>query len=165
MVCQPVFADNYDALWKQYNVARKKDLPRTAMGVLQQIEKRARAEKQYGSMLKAVFCKGQVMVSISPDSLEGEVRRIEAAELAVRDKMPVLAAVYQSALGQLYNVYDELKDGDGSKSRTYFSLSVKHPELLAKTSAKGYEPLLVPGMDSHVFNNDLLHVLGLAAGE
>ena len=165
MVCQTVFADNYDALWKQYNVARKKDLPRTAMGVLRQIEKKAKAERQYGSMLKAVFCKGQVMVSISPDSLEGEVRRIEAAELAVRDKKPVLAAVYQSALGQLYNVYNELKDGDGSKSRTYFSLSVKHPELLAKTSAKGYEPLLVPGMDSHVFNNDLLHVLGLAAGE
>ena len=165
MVCQTVFADNYDALWKQYSVARKKDLPRTAMDVLQQIEKKAEAERQYGSMLKAVFCKGQVMVSISPDSLEGEVKRIEAAELAVRDKMPVLAAVYQSALGQLYNVYDELKDGDGSKSRTYFSLSVKHPELLAKTSAKGYEPLLVPGMDSHVFHNDLLHVLGLAAGE
>ena len=165
MVCQTVFADNYDALWKQYNVARKKDLPRTAMGVLQQIEKKARAEKQYGSMLKAVFCKGQVMVSISPDSLESEVRRIEAAELAVRDKKPVLAAVYQSALGQLYNVYNELKDRDGSKSRAYFNLSVKHPELLAKTSAKGYEPLLVPGMDSHVFNNDLLHVLGLAADE
>jgi len=165
MVCQTVFADNYDALWKQYSVARKKDLPRTAMGILQQIERKAKAERQYGSMLKAVFCKGQVMVSISPDSLEGEVRRIAAAELAVRDKMPVLAAVYQSALGQLYHLYDELKDGDGSKSRTYFSLSVKHPELLAKTSAKGYEPLLVPGMDSHVFNNDLLHVLGLAAGE
>ena len=46
MVCQTVFADNYDVLWKQYNVARKKDLPRTAMGVLQQIEKKARAEKQ-----------------------------------------------------------------------------------------------------------------------
>ena len=124
MVCQTVFADNYDALWKQYNVARKKDLPRTAMGVLLQIEKKARTEKQYGSMLKAVFCKGQVMVSISPDSLESEVRRIEAAELAVRDKKPVLAAVYQSALGQLYNVYNELKDRDGSKSRAYFNLSV-----------------------------------------
>ena len=46
MVCQSALADSYDALWKQFDVAMAKDLPKTALGVLQQIEKREKADKQ-----------------------------------------------------------------------------------------------------------------------
>ncbi len=163
-VCQTAFADGYDVLWKQYDVALKKDLPRTALGVLGRIEKKGRAEKQYGNVLKALICRMDLKESIAPDSLAGEIKRLEAAELGMRTKQPVLAAVYQSALAQVYNKYRPNDDYDIA-AKNYYSLSVKHPELLAKTSAKGYEPLLKAGIDSRIFNNDLLHVLAIAANE
>lgn len=164
MVCQSALADSYDALWKQFDVAMAKDLPKTALGVLQQIEKRAKADKQYGSLLKASVCRGALQSSISPDSLLSEVKRIEAEELAVRNTEPVLAAVYQSALAQLYLSNYNLRDRDGKTAQAFFDLSLQNPELLAKTQAKGYEPMLKPGVDARIFNNDLLHVLAMAAG-
>ena len=164
MVCQSAFADGYNELWKQFDVAMVKDLPKTALGVLQQIEKQAKVDKQYGSLLKASVCKGALQSAISPDSLLGEVKRIEAEELAVRNTEPVLAAVYQSALAQIYRNNYSLRDKDGKTAQAFFDLSLQHPELLAKTQAKGYEPMLLPGVDSRIFNNDLLHVLAMAAG-
>ena len=164
MVCQSAFADGYNELWKQFDVAMVKDLPKTALGVLQQIERQAKADKQYGSLLKASVCKGALQSAISPDSLLGEVKRIEAEELAVRNTEPVLAAVYQSALAQIYRNNYSLRDKDGKTAQAFFDLSLQHPELLAKTQAKGYEPMLLPGVDSRIFNNDLLHVLAMAAG-
>ena len=164
MVCQSALADSYDALWKQFDVAMAKDLPKTALGVLRQIEKRAKADKQYGSLLKASVCRGGLQSSISPDSLLSEVKRIEAEELAVRNTEPVLAAVYQSALAQIYLSDYSLRDRDGKTAQAFFDLSLQNPELLAKTQAKGYEPMLKPGVDARIFNNDLLHVLAMAAG-
>jgi len=38
MACQTALAGNYDSLWKQYEVAIKKDLPKTAIGILMTIE-------------------------------------------------------------------------------------------------------------------------------
>ena len=73
MLCQSAFADSYAALWKQFDVAMVKDLPKTALGVLQQIERQAKADKQYGSLLKASGCKGALQSTIAPDSLLGEV--------------------------------------------------------------------------------------------
>ena len=161
MACQTALAGNYDSLWKQYEVAIKKDLPKTAIGILTQIEKRAKADKQYGSMLKAVICRGALQSAIAPDSLLGEVKGLEEAELAVRNSQPVLAAVYQSALAQMYWDNPNMGDSKAQKSKAYLEMSLQHPELLAKTSAKGYEPLLEPGIDSRIFNNDLLHVLAM----
>ena len=93
MVCQSAFADGYNDLWKQYEVAMAKDLPKTALGVLQQIEKQAKADKQYGTLLKASICRGALQSAIAPDSLLSEVKRLEAEELAVRNTQPVFAAV------------------------------------------------------------------------
>ena len=164
MVCQSAFADGYNELWKQYEVAMAKDLPKTALGVLQQIEKQAKADKQYGALLKASICRGALQSAIAPDSLLSEVKRLEAEELAVRNTQPVLAAVYQSALAQIYRNNYNLRDKDGKTAQAFFDMSLQNPELLAKTQAKGYEPMLLPGVDARIFNNDLLHVLGMAAG-
>ena len=165
MACQTAFADNYDALWKQYEAAITKDLPKTAINVLNKIEQRAKADKQYGSMLKALICRGGLQTSIAPDSLLSEVQRLEAAELSLREKQPVVAAVLQSALAELYRNNYELNDRKGEKAQAYLKMSLQHPELLVTASAKGYEPLLEPGIDSRIFNNDLLHVLAMRAGE
>ncbi len=164
MVCQSAFADGYNELWKQYEVAMAKDLPKTALGILQQIEKQAKADKQYGALLKASICRGALQSAIAPDSLLSEVKRLEAEELAVRNTQPVFAAVYQSALAQIYRNNYNLRNKDGKTAQAFFDMSLQNPELLAKTQAKGYEPMLLPGVDARIFNNDLLHVLGMAAG-
>lgn len=48
-----LMGQTYSALWKQVKEADNKDLPQTKIGVLQRIERKAEAEKDYGQLLKA----------------------------------------------------------------------------------------------------------------
>ena len=50
-----LFAQNYNTLWKQVEEADLKDLPKTAIERLQQIEDKARKEKAYGHLLRATL--------------------------------------------------------------------------------------------------------------
>ena len=44
-------AQSFDALWKQVEQARQKDLPKTQINLLDKIERKARREKIYGQLL------------------------------------------------------------------------------------------------------------------
>ena len=46
-------AQSFDALWKQVEQARQKDLPKTQINLLDKIERKARREKIYGQLLAA----------------------------------------------------------------------------------------------------------------
>ena len=71
------FAQTYQALWKQVESARNKDLPRQALTHLQQIETKALQGKAYGQLLKAELLAANVQQDISPDSLAPAIARIE----------------------------------------------------------------------------------------
>ena len=160
-----MFAENCHTLWTQYQMAMAKDLPKTAMGVLQQIEQCAKNERLYGDVLRAGVLKAKLQVSIAPDSLKSEVERIEQAAHQAQAEDAVLGAVYESVLGQIYSYNSTSFDQAGEKSKACFQRSMQNPSLLAAVQASQYEPLLTKGVDSRIFNNDLLHVIGFAAGE
>ena len=48
-----VFSQTYNDLWKQYDEAVTKDLPKTQTSVLDKIIKKATNENAYGPLLKA----------------------------------------------------------------------------------------------------------------
>ena len=50
-----VMADSYGSLWKQYELLQRKNQPRSAIHVLEQIAAKARADKAYGQLIKAQF--------------------------------------------------------------------------------------------------------------
>lgn len=158
-----LLADSYSSMWKQANAAMKKDQPRTHISILKKIASKAASEKAYGHLLKAQMQMASAEISIAPDSLQPIVRRIEALEAEASTTDIVLADIYRSVLGYIYE--ENLTDDEDSeeKSRDYYERSLENADALAKAYSTGYEPFVEDGIDSQVFGDDMLHVLGIAA--
>lgn len=165
VVVLPLFADGYTSLWKQVSEAEAKDLPKTQMEVLEQIISKARTERSYGHLLKAELKYVCVLTAVTPDSLSSAVDRLVVAERKVRGKDDVLAAVYASVLGKVYAEHPQLSDSSAILSKAYYRRSMAHPELLAKHKSAEYVPLVEERSGSKWYGNDLLHVIGLEAGD
>lgn len=150
-----VFGQTYSSLWKRVADAESKDLPKTQIEWLGRIIDKAQTEKQYGHLLKAELLQAAVQTQISPDSMDASVEHI--TKLAESAKDPVLEAIYACALGK---IYENMTDKE-TESKAWFDRAMKNPDLLAKQKDNAYEPALLNGIDSKVFYDDLLHVLGI----
>ena len=180
-------AQTYDNLWKQAEIIAQKDQPRSEIAVMQKIIVKASAAKDYGQLLAAEMRQTTLWKEISADSLEPNVKRMEAEVLKVKD--PALKAVRYAVLGKVYRdspygiEVDEVAldpsddvslDQSASsslsqrkvnlkKSEEYFKKALEQPELLAKHTSTEYVPLTQKGVDGSSFNNDLLHLIGFEA--
>jgi hypothetical protein len=158
-----MFSQTINELWKQYEEAVSKDLPKTQISVLDKIIDKSRTSHQYGHLLKAELKRVVAVTSVTPDSLQSEVNRLVNEAKTFEGKDPVLFAVYNSVLGTVYRQNSFLtKDSDEEKV-DFFKKSMEQPELLAAQKAESYVPLLHKGIDSKWFDNDLLHVIGFQA--
>lgn len=156
-------AQSYDQLWKNVNAAERKDLPKTEITALEKIVSKATKESNYGQLLAAGLKRGSVQLSISPDSLNAEVKRLELeAETA---HSTALKAVFYAVLGDIYRSNSSLGDDHAVKGADYWRKALSDLEALATARAQGYEPFIGKGVDSKVFNDDLLHVIGLLTGD
>ena len=157
------FADGYTVLWQKVRDAKEKDLPKTEIAALKQIATKAIKEKQYGHLLKSQCMMAVAEISISPDSTNKNVAAVEKDYEKAKDH--ALKAVYAAVLG---SIYDELPDSPQpnlSKSKEWYSRALADPAMLARHKSQEYEPAVVKGVDSNVFGNDLLHVIGFMAGD
>ena len=159
-------ADSYTSLWKQFDSAMQKDHPQSALKVLVQITDKAQRERAYGQLLKAQVSIAGCETMMSPDSLMPAIERLKHAEqTAVSNGDNVLAAVYQSVLGSVYTDNRRLLDDGVAIGKEYYAKSMAHPDALASAYATGYEPFVVDGVDSKYYYDDLLHVIGMRAGD
>ena len=159
-------ADSYTSLWKQFDSAMQKDHPQSALKVLAQITDKAQREHEYGQLLKAQVSIAGCETMMSPDSLLPAIERLKYAEqTAVSSGDNVLAAVYQSVLGSVYTDNRRLLDDGVAIGKEYYAKSMAHPDALASAYATGYEPFVVDGVDSKYYYDDLLHVIGMRAGD
>lgn len=159
-------ADSYTSLWKQFDSAMQKDHPQSALKVLAQITDKAQREHEYGQLLKAQVSIAGCETMMSPDSLLPAIERLKYAEqTAVSSGDNVLAAVYQSVLGSVYTDNRRLLDDGVDIGKEYYAKSMAHPYALASAYATGYEPFVVDGVDSKYYYDDLLHVIGMRAGD
>ena len=144
----------YSALWKQVKAAEAQDLPKSQYDILMKIVKKAEQEKEYGQLLNAELQGAQVMTTISPDSLLPAVERMEARMQGFANDI-VLTTVYQVILRRIYMDNPQLERKQQEVLLT--------PELCKKLStvkAETFEPLTVKGIDSRIFDDDLLSVIG-----
>ena len=163
LVSMTMMAQSYDDLWKKAREANNKDLPRTEIEVLEQIQKKAEGEKNYGQLLAAGLKRAGLQTQISPDSLEVEVARLEAKTEQYDTVDPTLAAVCRALLGKIYTANADLGEDHGQKGREYYDKSLANPSLLAACKCADYKPLVLEGVNSIIFDNDMLHVIGLEA--
>ena len=163
-----ILADSYSSLWKQLERAIDKDQPKTELAILQKIAHKATIERAYGHLLKAQIKAVSVRQSLSPDSLRPSVIRLEGEQLkAEKAGNKVLAAVYAAVLGRAYDLFpklcEDVADAEAA-SKQWYDKSLRHPDALAKAFATGYEPFVIDGVDSRIFGDDLLHIIGFQAG-
>lgn len=159
-------ADSYTSLWKKFESAKSKDHPQTVLKVLSEIRDKAAKERAYGHLLKAQISTIEWQTAVTPDSLESEVTRLREWERrAVASGDNVLAAVYQSALGTLYSSNAYLLDDGKAIAARYFKESMSHPADLAAAYSTSYSPFVVDGIDSKYYYDDMLHVIGIRAGD
>lgn len=150
-----VAAQTYDNLWKQAEIIAQKDQPKSEIAVMQKIIAKASAAKDYGQLLAAEMRQMTLWKEISVDSLEPNVKRMEAEVLKVKD--PALKAVRYAVLGKVYCDMNE------KKSQEFFKKALEQPELLARHTSAEYVPLTLKGVDGSSFSNDLLHLIGFEA--
>lgn len=163
MLLVPVFcgAQTYTLLWKKAQTAEYSDQPRTHIRLLNEIIRKATTEKKYGQLLKAEVDRVRVRYDIDPDSIVGDIKNLTAQMQKVEKSNPALHAVYCVVLSKFYRNYYKLGDHRNDSVLKYQRLAVANPELLAKNSADDYQPLATKGIDSGIFNNDLLHAVAI----
>ena len=163
MLLIPVFcgAQTYTSLWKKVQAAEYRDQPRTQIRLLDEIITKATAEKRYGQLLKAEVDKTNVRYEINTDSIVADVKNITSQAQRVEKSNLALHAVYCVVLSNFYRNYYNLGKHRNDSVLKYQRLAVAHPELLAKNSADDYQPLAAKGIDSGIFNNDLLHAVAI----
>lgn len=154
-----VMAQTYSSLWNQVKAAESKDLPKTQMKILGQIEAKAEAEKNYGQLLKAVLQSAKIETNVSPDSLRPVVEGLTAREHVATDS--VLKAIYAAVLYRIYSDNKaELGDDADTLASKYRRMAMACPGRLAAARATDYEPLVVKGYNASVFGGDMLSVIG-----
>ena len=151
LALQQTVAQTYDNLWKQAEIIAQKDQPKSEIAVMKKIIAKASAVNDYGQLLAAEMRQMTLWKEISADSLEPNVKRMEAEVL--KEKNPVLKAVRYAVLGKVSE----------KKSQEFFKKALEQPELLARHSSTEYVPLTQKGVDGSSFNNDLLHLIGFEA--
>ena len=180
-------AQTYDNLWKQAGIIAQKDQPKSEIAVMKKIIAKASAAKDYGQLLAAEIRQMTLWKEISADSLEPNVKRMEAEVLKVKD--PALKAVRYAVLGKVYRdspygiEVDEValdpsddvsldqsassslsqRNVNLKKSQEFFKKALEQPELLARHTSAEYVPLTLKGVDGSSFSNDLLHLIGFEA--
>ena len=148
---------SYHSLWRQaYKYATKK-LPRSQIGVMDQIMEKARHESNYGQLLAAEMMKTSLAGEISPDSIPGFISNLVEEERSASTQNPTLAAVYQTVLANVMKIGDY----DTDEAEKYRKKAVENVKLLAANKATVLQPFVNTGLDSEIFDNDLLSVIGI----
>lgn len=159
MLSLTAVAQTYASLWAQEKAAEGKDLPKTQMKVLCQIEDKAAQEKNYGQMMKAMLKTVRLKTAVSTDSLASAVERIVQKESVEKDD--VAKAVLNAVLYRIYkdNAH-QMGEGADSMAVRYRKQAMASPEKLAAARAADYEPLVIKGYNASVFGGDMLSVVG-----
>lgn len=156
-------AQNIKQLWQQADDASKKDLPKHEMAVLEKIVKAADRQQSYGNLLKAELRLMNVKGAVSPDSLAPAVKRLEFRTALMSNK--VQRSVYCAVLSKIYSQNMELSDSAEAIAKRYARMAVEFPDALAGVKASAYNEVIAKGVDSEIFGNDLLSVIGFTLND
>ena len=177
-----VRAASYDNLWKQVKEYERKDLPKSAYAVVEQIAAKAGKEGKKGQRMAALLYGCKLRQQVVPDSFYTDMLRLERLKRQATDEVEravlasVLAGLYEDNAGRNRNNSrrtDAHPDSIREWSRAQFwkaasenyRLSMAHPALLAEARAADYLPFVERGGDASYFNGDLLNVIGRRASD
>lgn len=164
-------AQTYDALWKQYQSAQGKGMPKSCINVLHEIREKAEEERQYGHLLAALFAETHQQINVSRDSLTSYIEHLEVCDSIYYEQDRTLYWLTRAAL--LKTVSDQyLKDSPRFKGLTAYKEVFKksmvddilndekaRESFTRKDYALQYLPFIKEGTESSYFCNDLISVV------
>lgn len=148
-----VFAQGYDSLWKELDVYKSQNRPRSVIGVADKIIARASADGNVGELMKARLVRCLRVFDITPDSLSNEIAAVEAMRNGFHNEAD--KAVAASMLAELYTYDEEYSDYVTSMALE----AVKNSGSLVNVSSVAYKPLVDEGESDVCYNHSLYHLL------
>lgn len=149
------WAQTYDKWWKEVETLQRKDLPKSAMGVLDKIYTKAESEKNLPQMMKARIWRADYQSMITPDSAEVEETRL--TKWAESETDTVAQAVLYSLLGSSLSAQGQMERVD--EAIGCFRRSLQHRELLGQTPACTFVPMTIAGRLSERYLGDSMYDL------
>lgn len=157
----PLRAQTYEKLWKEVETLEQKDLPQSLIDTLDEIYRKALAERNAPQMMKAYLMRADYRIRVTPDSLQSELDGLR--RWTERETEPVARAVLNSVSGY-YTL--ELRNDEFARALTYFRRSLEDKEALAAMKADAYRPMTESGKVSEkYFGNTMLDLLTRQAVE
>lgn len=147
-------AQSYDRLWKEVEETRKKDLPQTLISQVNQIYEKARKEKNAPQMLKAYLSRVECQVTLTPDSLQRELCRLNAWAAEENDPLQKAVLAFLSGYYKLESAPQEVD------SALYdFDRAVKDKEVLLGVATTDFRPMAEQGKWSQRYFGDNMYDL------
>ena len=155
--------DSYSDVWKKVAEFESKGLPQSALELVNQIYKRAKAENNYAQIVKAIMHQSKYIVQTEEDGYVKMIKKLEAETDSA--KYP-LKPVLQSMLGDFYWQYysqnryviyqrtntggyrpDDIATWDAKRlieeGVKYYQLSLSNIDSLQRTKISLYDDILV----------------------
>jgi len=121
---------NFAEKWELVNSLEKKGLQKNAIQELNQILSNALAEKQYGSVFKALAIRAKYLQQIEEDS---EEKIIQSFHTAIENSAPEGRRLLESALAELYGQYYTRQ---ASRIKERSNLNTRDQKDISKMSAQ-----------------------------
>lgn len=147
-------AQSYSALWRNVQKDVEKDLPASALKVVEKIHSRAVREGNDGQRLQAALARLSLKTSISPDSLSSERAYFE--HWLSTEKRPSVQALLHLALSGLHGPAYNGNDEDNERILAHLRAALSSPGELHKTDCRQFLPAVIAGKDGYVYGHDLL---------
>ena len=154
-------AQSFNQLWKKVEELEKKDLPKSVVEASQTIYSKAEREKNVPQMMKAFLTMMAYRNEISPDSLQVDIKKLEAWASDPQTKVPD-KAVLSSILGEM--IFSTGGKIPFEKADDWLKHSLKDSLALVDYDAGKWKPLVVSKETSiRYFDNNLYEMLARRA--
>ena len=148
-------AQSYEHLWKEVETLQQKDLPKSVIQKVNVIYKKAQKEKNIPQLMKALLIRASEKVKMTPDSAEVEISRLKA--WAEEESDEITSALLYHVIG---NIAMQKSEPDWKEAMNAYGRSLKHKEILLKTPASDFEPIVFSTSFSKTyFQNNLYDLL------
>ena len=143
-----MMGESFSALWQKVKVAKAKDLPKTEIALLNTIIKKATAEDNYGYLIKAQLDKYHACRLFDKEQAATALEEIKQKEAETQSK--ALQAVYNCALGLIYQDLSQSNIDPDKLSRPYFQKAMSNPNELARHKTTELKPAFTTGFEQDI---------------
>ena len=157
---------SYDSMWSDVAKFRTERQPKSALSSVDDIIRKAEKEGNFNQMIQAKFVRLSLQEELDPDSLKGDIAKLEeqlaqTTDPVQRAMLSVLIATTYEGFESYYNIRDDdTKAGGKQRRKELLNSALVDLKPLAEVKTTDFDPLTKLYKDSeHFFGNDVLSMI------